>query len=112
MTDDFVKQMGIKLVAHSPLKRARQTAEGMLGCVTERTDVDVDTDSSAKGKKADSVARVVEMPFLSERTPLEVRVVFGGTISLQLSLNHSSVFTFSFCLLWFLWPSVVASCQP
>jgi len=71
VTDDFVKQMGIKLVAHSPLKRARQTAEGMLGCVTERTDVDVDTDSSAKGKKADSVARVVEMPFLSERTPLE-----------------------------------------
>lgn len=69
--DDFVKQMGIQLVAHSPLKRARQTSEGMLGCVTERTDMTVEKDSSAHGKKASSVTRVVEMPFLSERTPLE-----------------------------------------
>ena len=73
--DDFVKQMGIQLVAHSPLKRARQTSEGMLGCVTERTDMTVEKDSSAHGKKASSVTRVVEMPFLSERTPLEVRCV-------------------------------------
>lgn len=69
--DDFVKEMGIELVAHSPLKRARQTSEGMLGCVTERPDVTTEKDSSAKGMKADTVKRVVEMPFLSERTPLE-----------------------------------------
>lgn len=31
--DDFLERRGVKLVAHSPLKRARQTSEGMLGCV-------------------------------------------------------------------------------
>ena len=30
----FVEKMGIQLVAHSSLKRARQTSLGMLGCVT------------------------------------------------------------------------------
>ena len=37
--DDFVRKMGIELVAHSPLKRARQTSEGMLGCVTANPNV-------------------------------------------------------------------------
>lgn len=70
--DDFVKNMGIKLVAHSPLIRARQTSEGMVGCVTPRTDdVTVEQDPSAVGCKVDSVNRVVEIPFLSERTPME-----------------------------------------
>ena len=32
--DDFVSKMGIQLLAHSPLKRARQTSLGMLECVT------------------------------------------------------------------------------
>ena len=93
--------MGIQLVAHSPLKRARQTSEGMLGCVTERPDITTEEDSSAKGMKADTVKRVVEMPFLSERTPLEVclteisefnRIKFSSAI-----LHFSLIFSlFSF----------------
>jgi Fructose-2,6-bisphosphatase len=70
--DDFVKKMGIQLVAHSPLKRARQTSEGMLGCVTAKPNVSVEEDCSANGKKKyPCVARVVELPILSERTPME-----------------------------------------
>jgi len=33
---NFVELSKIQLVAHSPLKRARKTAEGMLGCVSPR----------------------------------------------------------------------------
>mmetsp|Transcript_4233 Transcript_4233/g.8096 ORF Transcript_4233/g.8096 Transcript_4233/m.8096 type:complete len:452 (+) Transcript_4233:146-1501(+) len=69
--DDFLKKMGVQLVAHSPLKRARQTSEGMLGCVTAKPNVSVEEDCSADGKKAPSVGRVVELPILSERTPME-----------------------------------------
>jgi len=71
--DDFVRKMGIQLVAHSPLKRARQTSEGMLGCVTEALTKGIikEEDSSAEGCKADSVGRVVELPVLAERTPME-----------------------------------------
>jgi broad specificity phosphatase PhoE len=69
--DDFLKKMGIQLVAHSPLKRARQTSEGMLGCVTAKANVSIEEDCSANGKKAPSVGRVVELPILSERTPME-----------------------------------------
>jgi len=69
--DDFVTKMGIQLVAHSPLKRARQTSEGMLGCVTAKPNVSTEEDCSANGKKAPSVGRVVELPILSERTPME-----------------------------------------
>jgi len=71
--DDFVEKMGIQLVAHSPLKRARQTSEGMLGCVTATSDDNVTTeeDYSAEGKKALTVGRIVELPILKERTPME-----------------------------------------
>jgi len=69
--DNFAKKMGIQLVAHSPLKRARQTSEGMLGCVTPNPNVTTEQDYSAEGKKAPTVGRVVELPILKERTPLE-----------------------------------------
>jgi len=71
--DNFVEKMGIQLVAHSPLKRARQTSDGMLNCVTPSTkpNVTLQEDYSAKGRKGPSVQRVVELPVLSERTPLE-----------------------------------------
>jgi broad specificity phosphatase PhoE len=71
--DGFVEKMGIQLVAHSPLKRARQTSEGMLGCVTATCDdsVTIEDDYSAEGKKALTVGRIVELPILKERTPME-----------------------------------------
>ena len=69
--DNFTKQKGIQLVAHSPLKRARQTSEGMLRCVTPRPDVTTEEDSTAAGAKASCVSRVVELEILKERTPLE-----------------------------------------
>lgn len=67
--DDFVRKKGIKLVAHSPLIRARQTSEGMLGCVTARSASNVEC--LWEGKKAATVDRVVELPCLVERSPIE-----------------------------------------
>jgi len=55
---DFVKLAGIQLVAHSPLLRAQETSQGVLGC---RADV----------IKAETVGRVVELNLLSEKTPQE-----------------------------------------
>ena len=69
--DNFIQKMGIQLVAHSPLKRARQTSEGMLQCVTKSLSATVEEDSSALGKKHEAVERVVELPVLNERTPAE-----------------------------------------
>ena len=60
--DDFILKRGIELVAHSPLKRAKQTSEGMLGCCVDKED---------GIKIAKGVKRVLEIPCLSERTPLE-----------------------------------------
>jgi broad specificity phosphatase PhoE len=56
--ENFLVSADIKLVVHSPLTRARETSEGMLGCVTPDT-------------KVDSVERVVETALLSEMTPSE-----------------------------------------
>jgi len=69
--ENFVEEKGIQLVAHSPLKRARQTSEGMLRCVTSRPDVTTEEDSTADGAKTNSVSRVVELEILKERTPIE-----------------------------------------
>ena len=117
---NFVVRGGIQLVVHSPLRRARQTSAGMLGCVAPkekdtRTSSPfprarrasagvlecvapiIDTaprdgsmrrngsigaglgsllnpippDPTAGGMAAPSVSRIVELPELSERTPLE-----------------------------------------
>jgi len=67
--DDFVRRKGINVVAHSPLVRARQTCEGMLGCVTDRSASNVE--SLWEGKMAATVDRVVELPCLVERSPIE-----------------------------------------
>lgn len=69
--ENFVEEKGIQMVAHSPLKRARQTSEGMLRCVTPRPDVTTEEDCTAAGSKASSVLRVVELEILKERTPIE-----------------------------------------
>jgi broad specificity phosphatase PhoE len=64
--------MGIELVAHSPLKRARQTSHGMLQTVSPSLiTTDVTIDSSAEGAKHPSISRVVELELLTERTPME-----------------------------------------
>ena len=119
---DFVVKEGIQLVVHSPLRRARQTSAGMLGCVAPKDDVrtimrssplpkarqvsagvlecvapTIDSasrdggmrrngsigaglgsllnptppDPTAGGMAAPSVSRIVELPELAERTPLE-----------------------------------------
>jgi len=74
--DDFVKEKHIQLVAHSPLKRARQTSLGMLGCVTTTTttntnDNNKNKDFSAEGAKAPTVTRIIQLDILKERTPSE-----------------------------------------
>mmetsp|Transcript_26502 Transcript_26502/g.76497 ORF Transcript_26502/g.76497 Transcript_26502/m.76497 type:complete len:617 (+) Transcript_26502:272-2122(+) len=103
---DFVVKEGIELVVHSPLRRARQTSAGMLGCVAPKDDAVFDgqkagppieaascngdmrrntsigaglgsllnplpPDPTASGMAVPSVSRIVELPELSERTPLE-----------------------------------------
>ena len=115
--DDFVVKEGIQLVVHSPLRRARQTSAGMLGCVAPKVSKDavsvideeeaieqqieaaaavsmscgdggirrngsigsglgslltpVRPDPTAGGMSVPSVSRIVELPELAERTPLE-----------------------------------------
>ena len=53
----------VQLVAHSPLLRARQTSEGMLGCVTGN--------STSELKLSPPVKRVEELTCLLEKTPSE-----------------------------------------
>ena len=61
----------MQLVAHSPLLRARQTSEGMLGCVTAA--------SSSEQKLSPPVKRVEELTCLLEKTPSEwIPGNFGG----------------------------------
>jgi len=86
--DNFVEKMGIQLVAHSPLQRARQTSYGMLKCVAPASSPPNDNtnnngdknnnnnaqnqnDPLIKGSKHPSVQRVVELDLLTERSPIE-----------------------------------------
>jgi phosphohistidine phosphatase SixA len=59
----FLETTGIELVAHSPLLRARETSEGMLGCSA--------VSSEEVKEKAESVTRVVQTELLLEKTPAE-----------------------------------------
>lgn len=69
---DFLKATGIQLVAHSPLLRAQETSEGVLGC-------------RAKGAKADSVDRVVELELLIEKTPQEWTPMYFSTFKQRIA---------------------------
>eukprot|EP00590_Aulacoseira_subarctica_P010815 CAMPEP_0172421992 /NCGR_PEP_ID=MMETSP1064-20121228/8195_1 /TAXON_ID=202472 /ORGANISM="Aulacoseira subarctica , Strain CCAP 1002/5" /LENGTH=412 /DNA_ID=CAMNT_0013162635 /DNA_START=183 /DNA_END=1421 /DNA_ORIENTATION=+ len=112
--DNFIENHKIQLVAHSPLRRARQTSEGMLGCVSPRVidqsntnDINRRTDErgapsplsvvspcvpiplpkpksghgphgtlpleefNSPGRNTPLVSRIVELPCLMERTPME-----------------------------------------
>ena len=66
--DKFVEKMGIQLVAHSPLKRARQTSFGMLGCVTLIIMLVRTTIHQRRGKRNQ---RSIESSNFKERTPME-----------------------------------------
>ncbi|CAB9509945.1 Pfam:PGAM [Seminavis robusta] len=58
--NNFLEKAKIQLVVHSPLVRARQTCEGLLGCVAKPL------------QKPSCVKRVEELDFLVERQPQEV----------------------------------------
>ena len=64
-TYNFLEKKGVQLVVHSPLIRARQTCEGLLGCVAS-------SNKSTKMKKPSCVQRVEELEFLVERQPQEI----------------------------------------
>jgi len=65
--EDFLTKTGIQLVVHSPLLRAKETSEGMLGC---RSDTN---------QKAESVQRVLELDLLMEKTPQEWTPMYFST---------------------------------
>ncbi|KAG7340775.1 CDP-alcohol phosphatidyltransferase [Nitzschia inconspicua] len=60
----FVSNAGIQLIAHSPLIRACQTCEGMLGCIGSNP-------SDEAEKKVPSISRVIKTEKLIEKSPLE-----------------------------------------
>jgi broad specificity phosphatase PhoE len=66
--DDFLAKHNISLVAHSPLKRARQTAEGMLGCAAPDT-------------MTAPVIKVEETSLLIEKTPAEWLPYNSGSLA-------------------------------
>lgn len=72
---DFVRRSKIQLVAHSPLIRARETCQGMLGvasCQAGGPDADNDEDDDGRPKAAlGEVAEVLELDLLIEKTPAE-----------------------------------------
>mmetsp|Transcript_42962 Transcript_42962/g.48430 ORF Transcript_42962/g.48430 Transcript_42962/m.48430 type:complete len:266 (-) Transcript_42962:299-1096(-) len=61
--ENFITNSGINLVLHSPLLRARQTSEGMLGCVAASLSDDE--------KKVSIVSKVIQTDLLLEKTPSE-----------------------------------------
>lgn len=92
--DGFLTRRDVRLVAHSPLKRARQTSEGMLGCVaaaregaewasvwggynhsdslcSSATSEWSDSDALGRSKLTAPVDRVDELPCLLEKAAAE-----------------------------------------
>lgn len=69
---NFLDASDVKLVAHSPLLRAQETSEGMLGC-------------RANATKADSVDRVVELELLIEKTPQEWTPIYFSTFKQRIA---------------------------
>jgi len=87
--DNFLEKHNITLIAHSPLKRARETCLGMLGHLAnpeiskqkavdqENRDPghnmvhDKEEDNTIKKSSSRKDPRVVELDFLKERTPSE-----------------------------------------
>lgn len=68
--DNFLKERDLQLVVHSPLLRARQTSEGMLGCVAPMASSSP-LSKNQEPKITPPVARVEELEMLREKTPQE-----------------------------------------
>jgi ethanolaminephosphotransferase len=66
----FVPTAGIQLVAHSPLIRACQTCEGMLGCVGTSSSQSFAANAAANVTTS-PVSRVLKTGLLLEKSPLE-----------------------------------------
>jgi broad specificity phosphatase PhoE len=69
---NFLKESGVQLVAHSPLLRAQETSEGMLGCRADKA-------------KAETVGRVVELDLLIEKTPQEWTPLYFSTFKQRIA---------------------------
>ena len=69
---NFLQVSGVQLVAHSPLLRAQETSEGMLGC-------------RANKSKAETVGRVVELDLLIEKTPQEWTPLYFSTFKQRIA---------------------------
>lgn len=78
--ENFVESSGIDLVVHSPLKRARQTSEGMLDCMAASP-----LNDSVKEKRADPVSRVTETALLLEKTPAEWTPMYSSAFRKRIS---------------------------
>mmetsp|Transcript_7864 Transcript_7864/g.11227 ORF Transcript_7864/g.11227 Transcript_7864/m.11227 type:complete len:255 (-) Transcript_7864:66-830(-) len=71
--ESFIEKKSVQVVAHSPLKRARQTSAGMLNSVAPESPPNNSkkTCPFQEGKIAQGINRVVELDCLKERTPIE-----------------------------------------
>lgn len=76
----FVESSGIELVVHSPLKRARQTSEGMLGCMAASS-----SDGPLKEKRSGTVSKVAETALLLEKTPAEWTPIYYNAFLKRIS---------------------------
>ena len=61
--EEFLQTKQVQAVMHSPLKRARETCKGVLQCLAG--------DNLQEELRHTSVNRVLEVPMLAERTPVE-----------------------------------------
>ena len=64
--DRFLETKNVKLIVHSPLRRARKTCHGVLGTVAVEVTADV-----GSVYKCENEHRVVQLEDLKERTPQE-----------------------------------------
>lgn len=60
--DDFIIEQGIQLALHSPLSRARQTCDGMLGCCDE---------GGGEEQRSAGKPTAIQLTCLAEKTPSE-----------------------------------------
>lgn len=68
----FLEEKNIKLIVHSPLRRARKTCHGMLGTVAPENKSDKAIESGTEESDSEiKNYRVVQLDDLKERTPRE-----------------------------------------
>jgi len=70
-TNDFLLENHIDLIVHSPLLRAKQTCQGILGYSDETNDRDGNSKDHVVDTNKKSAIRVVQSDLLLEKTPTE-----------------------------------------